>query len=168
MALQWPVLVPLNLLVIPLSPLVWLSNWKSYLNGSLQITSRFTSFSGSQSWSQLNQVSLLTAKAWPAVIARGNYAMTQSDEEKSLPAIKIPVLIIAGESDRVTKRIASERMHELMPQSKLVIFPSGHQQLLEYHELVMPEIANFASTLELSRPVDHPQRNTRDVQCSIT
>ncbi len=59
-------------------------------------------------------------------------------------------------------------MHELMPHSKLAIFPGGHQQLLEYHELVIPEIANFASTLELSRPVDHAQRNKRDVQCSIT
>ena len=75
--------------------------------------------------------------------------MTHFDEEKSLPAIKIPVLIIAGEYDRVTKRIASERMHELIPHSKLAIFPGGHQQLLEYRELVMPEIANFAATLDL-------------------
>ncbi len=79
--------------------------------------------------------------------------MTQFNEEHSLPAINIPVLIIAGDADRITKRSASERMHELIPLSKLSIFPGGHQQLLECHNRVMPAIANFAGSLNFDSPV---------------
>ncbi len=69
-----PILVALNYLTIPLAPLAWLSNWQSYHNGSIHMTSRLTSFSGKQTREQLDRGARLAARAWPAVVARGKHS----------------------------------------------------------------------------------------------
>jgi len=45
-ALERPVIVPLLHLTIGLSPLVWLSNWMSYLNGSAFLSTKSSGFAG--------------------------------------------------------------------------------------------------------------------------
>ena len=48
--IQKPIIEPLNHLTIWFSPVLWLSQWQSYLNGTLQLSSRISSFAGSQTW----------------------------------------------------------------------------------------------------------------------
>ena len=42
-----------------------------------------------------------------------------------LPTIKVPVLILGGERDHFTPPKVQDRMHELIPDSELVMFPEG-------------------------------------------
>jgi pimeloyl-ACP methyl ester carboxylesterase len=125
-ALEKPLIVPLNYLTIALAPLAWLSNWQSYLNGSLQITSRISSFAGHQTWGQIDYSSRLFAKAWPGVTARGNLAMLEFDARQTLPHVEVPTLVIAGRHDRLTKHIASETMDNLLPHGILASVDAGH------------------------------------------
>src|ERR1017187_3827453 len=44
-----------------------------------------------------------------------------------LPTLKMPVLIVWGAEDRITPLDESEKIHALIPQSKLVVVPGcGH------------------------------------------
>ncbi len=95
-AIENPIIVPLNYLMIALAPVVWLSNWQSYLNGSSHWTSRFTSFTGRQTREQLDHSARMGASAWPATVARGNLAMLEFEARETLPEIRIPVLVIAA------------------------------------------------------------------------
>ncbi len=52
-ALERPVIVPLLHLTIWLSPLVWLSNWMSYLNGSAFLSTKSSGFAGPKLGSHL-------------------------------------------------------------------------------------------------------------------
>lgn len=142
-ALQWPLIVPLHYVMIGLAPLAWVSNWKSYLDGSSLLFSRLTSFTGQQTWGQLDHSSRLSAQAWPAVVARGNLAMFGFDETNTLPKIPIPVLVLAGDHDRVTQRRASEYMAGALSQGTLASYPGGHLQLYEYHPQLTARIASF-------------------------
>jgi hypothetical protein len=45
-AIEKPVLMPLMYLTIALSPLVWLMNWLSYLNGAAHLATKLSSFGG--------------------------------------------------------------------------------------------------------------------------
>jgi pimeloyl-ACP methyl ester carboxylesterase len=125
-SIESPVIVPLNYLTIGLAPLVWLSNWMSYLNGSLHFTSRFTSFTGKQTWAALDHSARLAAKAWPAVVARGNLAMLDFNEERTLPKVEIPVLVVSGEHDRMTLPTASLHIERLLASSRPFQLNSGH------------------------------------------
>ena len=41
-------------LTIALSPLVWLMNWLSYLNGSAHLTTKHSAFGGTETWEQID------------------------------------------------------------------------------------------------------------------
>jgi pimeloyl-ACP methyl ester carboxylesterase len=143
-AIEQPILVPLNYVTIWLAPLAWLSNVQSYLSGSLHILTRIASFSGRQTWGQLDHGAWLAAKAWPATIARGNLAMLEFDEQNKLPFVDIPVLIIAANHDRMTCPDASERLAELLPHSMEAAVDGGHLGFWEQPEKVCELIAEFA------------------------
>ena len=113
-----PIIKLINFLMIPLAPLLWLSNWQSYFNGSLHVSARLESFTGKQSWEQLDHSALMGAKAWPSVVARGNFGMTKFDEERTLPSINVPVLVVSGEHDRLTLQSASKHIESLLPNAK--------------------------------------------------
>src|SRR5215213_5054037 len=93
-ALRWPVLEPLLHITVWLSPLVWLMNWKSYIDGSAHMTTNLISFSGRETRGQLDFAARFTAKQSPAVLAKGIMAMLRWDETATLPAVTIPTLII--------------------------------------------------------------------------
>jgi pimeloyl-ACP methyl ester carboxylesterase len=143
-AIEKPVIVPLNQLMIWLAPLAWLSNWQGYLNGSTHLWTRIASFAGSQTWGELQHGAWLGAKAWPAVIARGNFAMLEFDERKTLREIELPVLVIAADYDRLTRPVASEHIDQFLPAGALASVPAGHLACWERHEEVNSLIAEFA------------------------
>jgi len=144
-ALETPVLVPLNYLMIALSPLAWLSNWQSYFNGSSHWTTRFTSFTGRQTRKQLDHSARMGAAAWPATVARGNLAMLRFDARQTLPKVQIPVLVIGGENDRMTVCAASDQISQLLPNDRQFRIPGGHLGYWEFADEVSGAIQEFAS-----------------------
>jgi pimeloyl-ACP methyl ester carboxylesterase len=156
-AIQWPLLVPLNYLSIWLAPIAWLSNWQSYLNGTLHFCVRVASFSGRQTWGQLNYAALLAVKAWPAVVARGNLAMMQFDEQLTLPHVEIPVLVIAGQYDRMTRPAASDKIESLLSHAMPFSLAAGHLGLWEGHSELADVIAEFATRVA-GDDTPHPTR----------
>lgn len=152
-AIEKPLLVPLNYLMIPLAPYFWLSNWQSYLNGSSHLTSRFTSFTGKQTSSQLDHAALMGASAWPATVARGNLAMLDFDEQQALPHIPIPVLVVAGEQDRMTVRSASKQIESLLPNDRPFTVDGGHLGYWEYSERVVEAISQFVEQTTDGGPI---------------
>jgi pimeloyl-ACP methyl ester carboxylesterase len=144
-ALEWPLITPLNYLTIALSPLVWLSNWQSYYNGSLHLSTRFSSFTGKQTYHQLDHAARLAAEASPAVMARGNLGMQRFDEERTLPNIQLPTLLIAGEHDRMTLPDAADHMSKLLPNDRPFRVNSGHLGYWEQPDDVAEVIEEFVA-----------------------
>lgn len=142
-ALENVLITPLNYLMIPLAPLAWLSNWQSYLNGSLHTSTRFTSFSGKQTAQQLEHAALLAVQAWPGVLARGNLAMQRFNEEATLPKIDLPVLVFAGRHDRMTLPSASAHLDNLLPESRLFEADTGHLGHWEQAEKFVQAVTEF-------------------------
>jgi len=61
-----------------------------------------------------------------------------------LPKLKMPVLIIWGEEDHITPLHLSERMHSLVPQSELDVFPGcGHLAPVQCTTQVGPRVVEF-------------------------
>jgi pimeloyl-ACP methyl ester carboxylesterase len=150
-ALETPVIVPLNWLNIILWPLAWLSNWQSYLNGSLHISTRFSSFTGKQSRQQLDHGAWLAAVAHPANVARGNLAMLKFNEEQVLPTIELPSLVIAGEHDRMTLPTASTHIETLVPNDRPMSVDSGHLGHWELGDKIAEAIVEFADSVQSDR-----------------
>jgi pimeloyl-ACP methyl ester carboxylesterase len=142
-ALELPLITPLNYLNMVLAPLVWLSNWQSYLNGSLHVCTRITTFSGEQSWKQLDHAARLAAIAWPGVLARGNLAMQRFHEESTLFEIDVPVLVLSGKHDRMTVPAASVHMEELLPADRPFQVSSGHLGMWECPKEFVAAVTEF-------------------------
>lgn len=151
-ALEKPLIVPLNYLTIALAPLAWLSNWQSYLNGSLHVATRIASFSGRQTLGELNYGAYMAAKAWPGVIALGNLAMLEFDELDTLQKIDIPMLVVVAEHDRMTKPEAGEVIERALPQGRLAVLDAGHLGIWERHHELADLLAEFAELHDSKRP----------------
>ncbi|HUE71949.1 MAG TPA: alpha/beta hydrolase [Pirellulaceae bacterium] len=158
-AIEKPILVPLNHLTIWLAPLAAFSNWQSFLNGNMHIVTRIASFSGQQTWGQLNHGAWLAAVAWPAVVARGNLAMLEFDEQRVLPQVEIPALVIAGRHDRMTKPEASDCLAHLLPNSREASVVGGHLGFWERTSEVAEMITEFAQ--QQDTPVDEKPAETK-------
>ncbi len=107
------------------------------------------------------------AKAWPSVVARGNFGMMKFDEERTLPKINAPVLVISGEHDRLTVPSASNRIESLLPNATSFRDQGGHLGHWEQTENVNESILSFAKRVfERSSTVVPvqvgPQRSGRD------
>ena len=148
-AIQKPVIEPLLHLTVWFSPLVRWMNFQSYLNGTTQLQTRFTSFAGRQTIGQVDFVSRLSSFASPAVTARGMLAMLRFNEEDTLREILVPTLVIGGYNDRPIRKDAGEYISREIPQAKLVILqPAGHQGILEQHNAFGQAVASFAAECE--------------------
>ena len=79
-----------------LSPLLWLSNWMSFLNGSALLSTKSSGFAGTETLEELNFVARFQLQASPAVMARGMFGMLRYDATASLKDINVPALILAG------------------------------------------------------------------------
>jgi pimeloyl-ACP methyl ester carboxylesterase len=134
-ALERPLFVPLMYLMIALSPLIWLMNWLSYINGSLHISTGLTGFAGGETRGQLDFATLFFAKAPPGVMARGMLAMFKFEERAGLENIPVPVLVVANNRDPVLLPRASTLIASLlrMPDYR-TLAPARHMGLIERHE----------------------------------
>jgi pimeloyl-ACP methyl ester carboxylesterase len=156
-ALQRPVIVPLLHLTIWLSPLVWLSNWMSYLNGSAFLSTKSSGFAGTETWEALNFVTRFQLQASPAVLAQGMFGMLRYDATAALKAIKVPALVVAGNRDPVCTPEASERMQRDIPGAQMVrLAPAKHMGLIEHHAH-FAKIVNQFSALCLQPNSPHSQ-----------
>ena len=62
-----------------------------------------------------------------------------------LPQLKMPVLIVWGDLDRITRLTQAETIHRLIPQSDLEVFAGcGHLAPLECANEIGPKVVNFA------------------------
>ncbi len=147
-ALEKIIIAPSQYMMIALAPVYWLSNWQSYLNGSMQLTTRLTSFTGKQSFQQVDYAAWLSTQAWPGVIARGNLAMFRYDAQTALRTLNVPLLVISGAHDRITKPEASDRINELASRSESLRNNGGHLAILEFHDEVIQGIAQFVENHE--------------------
>jgi pimeloyl-ACP methyl ester carboxylesterase len=144
-ALERPFIVPLLHLTIGIAPLVWLMNQLSYLNGSAFMSSKSSGFAGSESWQQIEHVTRLGVKAWPAVLARGMLGMLRYDAAATLKAIPVPTLIVAGDRDPVCKPEASQHMFREIAGSELLLLkPAKHMGLIEHHGDFAGQVSHFA------------------------
>ena len=145
-ALELPVIVPLLHLTIWLSPLLWLSNVMSYLNGSAFLSTKSSGFAGTETWEELDFVARFQLQASPAVMARGMLGMLRYDATPVLKEINVPALVVAGDRDSVCKPEASERMHRDIPDAQLThLAPAKHMGLIEHHTRFAQIVRTFAS-----------------------
>ena len=158
--IEKPIIVPMNYLAIGLAPLVWLSNMQSYFNGSLHLMARIASFSGRQTWGQLDYAAWLAAVAWPGVTARGNLAMLQFDEQRQLPQVTIPLLVLKGRHDRMTRPEASDRIATLAPNAREMRIDSGHLGVWEQPAELTALLTEFAFQVANPQQTDAPQRQS--------
>jgi pimeloyl-ACP methyl ester carboxylesterase len=62
-----------------------------------------------------------------------------------LPQLKMPVLIVWGDLDRLTRLTQAETIHRLIPQSDLEVFAGcGHLAPLECTDAIGPKVVKFA------------------------
>ncbi len=139
-----PIIKLINLSMIPFAPLIWLSNWQSYFNGSSHLFARLESFTGKQTWPQLDHSAFMGAKAWPSVVARGNFGMMKFDEERTLSHVNVPVLVVSGEHDRLTLQSASEHIETRLPDARPFCDHGGHLGHWEHNDKVSGSILEFA------------------------
>ncbi len=130
--LQKPVIEPLLHLTVWLSPLVWLMNALSYVNGSAHRSARRQSFAGTQTWAELDRCARYNLENTPAVIARGMLGMLRYDATEVLGKVGVPALVVAGDRDPVTKPEAGRQMADAMPRARLTtLSPAKHEGLVE-------------------------------------
>jgi pimeloyl-ACP methyl ester carboxylesterase len=159
-ALERPLIIPLLHLTIWLAPVVWLMNQLSYLNGSSHLSSTGSGFAGTETWEQVEHVTRLGVKAWPAVLARGLLGMLRYDATATLKTMMVPTLVIAGDHDPVCKPEASRRMrYDIVASDLAMLKPAKHMGLLEHHQHFAKHVSQFA--LVCLSPKPHPLREVK-------
>jgi pimeloyl-ACP methyl ester carboxylesterase len=145
-ALRWPVIEPMLWLTIAFQPLAWLSAWQSYLSGSAHMANRL-GFGKYVTKTQLDVTALLATRNSPAAQARGNLAMFRWDAADALSNITIPILIIGGEVDIVTKPEASRSIGEQASTATVTVVGGvNHMGLLERFDAYNGAIKAFAES----------------------
>jgi pimeloyl-ACP methyl ester carboxylesterase len=156
LVLQKPVLEPAFHLMAWLQPLVWLGAWQSYLSGSAHIANRF-GFGRFVTRSQLEHTTLLATRNPPGVQARGNLAMFHWDATEALRDLDVPLLVIGGDVDIVTKLEASKEIARSASTDTEVIEGVNHMGFLERADLYHLAIRTFAERIvsEVTAPSNH-------------
>ena len=147
-AIEKPVIVPLLYLTILLSPLVWLMNVLSYLNGSTHRSTDKQSFSGKETRGQLDFTARFVLVQSPAVLAKGMLGMIQFDESTNVKTIAFPTVVVAAEKDPVTLPSASQFLTDSIPKAYCVTIPMGkHQAQMEMNESFLGALKEIHSEL---------------------
>ncbi len=145
--LRKPLIVPMLYLQIWLAPLVWLSQWQSYLSGFQHVAVRF-GFGRHVTRSQLDHVALLLTRNSPAVVARGDLAMIRWDGLQGVANLAPPTVVLGGELDIVTRLEASEQIARAAPMAQLDIVEGvNHMGPVERADRYNSAIAAFADGL---------------------
>jgi pimeloyl-ACP methyl ester carboxylesterase len=149
-AIRWPILEPMMRLNILLLPLAWASAWQSYLSGSTHLSTRM-GFGKYVTRSQLDASAWLMTVNSPAVSARGDLAMFRWDSELAIARVGVPVLVIGGDMDVVTKLQASRTIADAAKAQLLVIEGANHMGPLERADLYNGAILNFAHSVSAAK-----------------
>lgn len=158
-ALQAPLFVPLWYTTIALSPVVRVLNWLGYLNGSWHLSKRFLGFAGRQTWKQVDFACRMSIKGPPSIPARMALASVKFNEWNTLSQISVPVLVLAGENDRLTRFDVNQQLQQRIPDARLVSFrPGGHYAMLEHHAAFSQAVADFADSCQ-EKPSGTPSTN---------
>ena len=143
-AIRWPIIEPVMRLVILLQPLAWLSAWQSYLSGMSHLANQF-GFGKYVTRSQLEHTTLLATRNPPGNISRGNLAMIRWDATGALAKSGVPVLLIAGDMDIVTKPEASAQIAAMTPGARVeTVEGVNHMGFLEKSSDYVALITRFA------------------------
>jgi pimeloyl-ACP methyl ester carboxylesterase len=146
-ALRWPVIEPLMRLTILLHPLAWISSWQSYLSGSSHMATRLA-FGRYVTRSQLDRTTLLMTMQKPAVSAHGDLAMFRWDSHDALRACPVPVLVLGGSMDIVTKPEASHHIARTAPQGRAqIVDGANHMGPIEQASTYQKALVSFAETV---------------------
>lgn len=82
----------------------------------------------------------------PLVMFKLIDSMRQNSAVDVLPSVGVPVLIVAGDQDPFTPPGVQHRMHELLPDSDLVMIEGGHHTLpLEFPERIADAVDAFVA-----------------------
>jgi pimeloyl-ACP methyl ester carboxylesterase len=152
-----PLLDPMLKADIALSPLVRVLNWQSYMSGMAHLAVRFGGFSKRVNRGEVELVTRLSVQHSPAVQAKGILAMERWSVTEDLPRIDVPVLVLAGRPDLVTRCEASQTIAAGLPRAQLVVFDeAGHGGFLERCRSYGDVIADFVEqTLQPPAAVRH-------------
>jgi pimeloyl-ACP methyl ester carboxylesterase len=83
-------------------------------------------------------------RAWVIHRALASMLTGKDATDKLLPSLKMPVLLIWGEQDRIMPLSQAQTMHALVPQSELDIFPGcGHLAPGQCAAPIAPEVIDF-------------------------
>jgi pimeloyl-ACP methyl ester carboxylesterase len=154
-----PVIGPMMKLDIALAPLVRMMNWQSYLPGSLHLAMRIAGFGTRPGPGQLDHVAYLAARNSPAVQAKGNLAMMNWPGAGDLRHIGVPVLVLIGGRDLVTRPDAGEATARSFAAAHLTaVERAGHMGPMELAEVYAEAVDAFADHVLLrdARPADGP------------
>lgn len=158
LALQKPLLEPLFHVMAWLQPLAWLGAWQSYFSGSAHMANRF-GFGRYVTRSQLEHTTLLATRNPPGVQARGNLAMFHWDATGALVNLGVPLLVLGGDMDLITRLEASRDIAASAGAELEVIEGVNHMGFLErsdhYHLAIETFAAKVAS--EAAGSADRPQ-----------
>jgi pimeloyl-ACP methyl ester carboxylesterase len=160
-ALERPVIVPLMYLTIWLSPLVWLMNWLSYLNGTAHLSLKLSGFAGTETWDQVEFMARFQPHAPPAVLARGMLGMLRYDATETLRTIDVPTLVVPGDRDATCLPAASARIAKEVAAAQLVpLAPAKHMGLIEHYEQFGALVRDFAFDCFRRKPAHQPMERT--------
>jgi pimeloyl-ACP methyl ester carboxylesterase len=158
-AIEKPVIIPLLYLTIGLSPVVWLMNVLSYLNGSTHRSTDKQSFSGNETRGQLDFTARFVLVQSPAVLARGMLGMIEFDESSNLRSIAYPTLVVPAELDPVPLPLASQVLADSIPNALQITIEKGrHQAQMEMHAQFLGALAGFIKKSLEQKAMKGPSR----------
>ncbi|MGA2847651.1 MAG: alpha/beta fold hydrolase [Terracidiphilus sp.] len=83
-------------------------------------------------------------RSWITQRALGSMLAGRDVTDSLLPQLKMPVLIVWGELDRITPLSQGEKIHELIPQSQLEVIPGcGHLAPSQCATRIGPKVVEF-------------------------
>jgi pimeloyl-ACP methyl ester carboxylesterase len=83
-------------------------------------------------------------RAWIIHRALATMLTGQDATDKLLPQLKMPILILWGEEDKITPLSLGETMHQLVPQSKFEVIPGcGHLAPGQCAPQIAPKVIDF-------------------------
>jgi pimeloyl-ACP methyl ester carboxylesterase len=83
-------------------------------------------------------------RAWVIHRAIATMLTGRDATDALLPQLKMPILIVWGAEDRLLPLSLGEKMHQLVPQSKLEVFPGcGHLAPVQCASQIGPQVVAF-------------------------
>lgn len=98
-------------------------------------------------------VELVLDAGVPQLVRQNRALMARPDARPHLPSLRCPVLVMCGDTDRLTPPDCSSEIAALIPQAELVWVPQcGHMLTMEKPELVNATLGPWLQRLSASMP----------------